>query len=50
MPYALAVGPYGTLLALTWQRNTGGVNLVQLDRQRPGVSTFVKSGSRLTPV
>ena len=36
MPYGLAVGPYGVLLALTWQRQIGGVNLVQLDRQRPG--------------
>ena len=38
LPYALAVGPYGALLALTWQRNAGGaVNLVWIDRQRPGV-------------
>ena len=48
MPYALAVGPYGALLALTWQRNTGGVNLVQLDRQRPGAKICMKLG--LTPV
>lgn len=48
MPYALAVGPYGALLALTWQRDTGGVNLVQLDRQRPGASKCLEAGSRPT--
>lgn len=44
MPYGLAVGPYGALLALTWQRITGGVNLVQLDRQRPGASMPLNPG------
>ncbi len=37
LPYGLAIGPYGALLALTWQRNMGGdTYLIQLDRQRPG--------------
>ena len=44
LPYALAVGPYGALLALTWQRTSGAVNLVHLDHQRPGASRLMSPG------